>query len=115
MRVDLRVVQTMSVDGGFVPPGGIDRNVFCSIRNISCGLSKLLGAVVNRFISAVVGFGHSGKGRRPSSHEKVLHPPHFVWPELFAPTHLAETEALQPWEGSSALFLTMPATRGSRS
>ena len=45
--------------------------------------------------------GYSGKGKIPSSRERVLHSLIFAWPWLFAPTHLAETEALPSWQGFS--------------
>ena len=69
-------------------------------------------------VSALVGFGDGGKGKRSRTsclREEVLHLiniscmafPFEMTSEVGIPTpsHLAETEALQPRQGSSTLFL----------
>ena len=54
--------------------------------------------VVGRFISAVAGFGYSGRGKRPSSRETVLHPSHFC-------------KAIPLYEGNLGNGLSPPPTQ----
>ena len=69
---------------------------------------------MDRSISALVGSGDSGKGRRvrtSSPREKVLHHLNLVNPYYEGTSKdgstaitFAETEDLQPWQGSSAML-----------
>ena len=103
----------MFVYEGFVQLGG-------TIFKYLCGFLDQFGAdlhpkahVASRFISAVVGFGYSGKGKRPSSRENVLHLIFVcharVTKELgnmaFHPYPVAETEALSRFATTSAMLL----------
>ena len=76
-------------------------------------IAPIQAHVMDRSISALVGSGDSGKGRRVhtfSPREKVLHHLNLVNPyyegsskDGSTPIPFAETEALQPWQGSSAM------------
>ena len=87
-----------------------------SSRLTNLSVSSLRAHVLIRLLSAVVGFGYSGRGKRPSSRETVLHPSYSSMAiPLYQGTKkyvfsrpLTQTEAFSGW--GFQLFLTMSAT-----